>query len=571
MVCTLVAFTAFAQQYLTNLCVFRPPGLRAMASAIQSSSFVWINSLDGGKPGSHRVRTVIRRQAKSNAIAKRKLHERYGKCNLRQHPVQLAVIAQNEPDSKTTERRDAAVKGDPCQQESLNPIKAVVSCGRDLKLASTGVPRIAEYPIPTCIPASPSSTGYEAMRIRYDFDVLDLSALTALHIGRSTAQPLHDKPSQLLDILRCRRWSYFSYMPWRYGHTKCLDDALCCVAARVRQWLTDPGTPNDRVLLLYSRAVKSLQAALDDPVQSMEPDVLCATEVLSIFQLLDTTRWDSWMLHVAGAAALIRLRGPARYETNFEKALFLAQAGPIITEATLDASRCFLEEPAWQRVFQTVVLGKSVFSSYSDVFVKMWACISAVPGLTSDTQSAIRRDGNVSQQTRERLSSQVSELRSRLMRLGADENLASVMLYGPVECSHLLIEQAESELQHDLLGGLAINLIRLERLMIALGSSAAVSLEAHVQELAKNVLDVEVAARAINPRASLCLTYKVMLAKSTLITAEEWRNEIFCRLPNTVIKKEVFDRWIGLTCPWRVKCEFRSEYLQRDTIPPVSI
>lgn len=507
----------------------------------------------------------------SDAVAKRKLRERYGKRNHRQYRIKSAVIAHDEPASEMTEPRDAAVNGDPCQQESLNHIKAMVRCNRDLELASNGVPRIAEHPIPTCMPANLSSTGYEAMRIRYDFDVLDLSALTALHIGRSTAQLLHDRPSRLQEILQCRQWSYFAYMPWRYGHTKCLDDALCCIAARVRQWLTDPGNPNDRVLLLYSRAVKSLQAALDDPAQSMQPDVLCATEVLSIYQLIDTARRDSWTLHIAGAAALIRLRGPARYETNFEKALFLAQAGPIIAEATLNASPCFLEEPVWQRVFQTVALGRSVFSSYTDVFVKMWGCISAIPGLTSKTQSAICGNENVPRATREQLRSQVLDHRWRLMRLGADENLARIASYGQVECSRLLIEQAESELQHGIVGLLAVNLIRLERLIVALDTNAAAPLEAHVQELAKNVLDIEVAARAINPRGIPCLTYKVMLAKSVLLTAEEWRKGILCRPPNTMINKEVFDRWISLTCPWRVRREYRSEYLQQDCLPPVSI
>ncbi|KAL8834429.1 MAG: hypothetical protein Q9170_003751 [Blastenia crenularia] len=531
-----------------------------MATSVQSPALLWVNSRDGRKPGNPSLRTAIRRQAMSNAAAERKRRGNWGQGGLRQHLVYTSVKTDDESDYKAVEPQENSACTDQSHDASSNPIKAVVK-----RPANSGVACGSTQPpkgprMAACIPASPSSTGYEAMRIRYDFDVLDLSALTALHIGRTTAEPLHDRPSCLTEILQHRQWSYFSYMPWRFGHTQCLDDALRCVAARTRQWLVAPGTPNNRVLALYTTAVKSLQAALNDPVQWMQPDVLCATEVLSIFQLLDTERWDSWLLHAAGAATLIRLRGPERYETNFEKALFLAQAGPIITEATFNALPCFLEEPAWQRLFQNVFLGKSIFSSYSDVFVRMWACISAIPGLTRDTVSAIHNEETVPHATQEQLRSRIFDVRSRLMQLGVDENLAPIVACGQLRCSRLMIQLADSELQHDILGVLAINLIRLERLLISLGISSAVSLEAHVQELANQVLDIEAAAVAVNPRASLSLSYKVMLAKATMLTAGEWQEEISHRIPRNAIEEKAFDRWIGLTCPWRVNLEFSKEH-----------
>ena len=41
-----------------------------------------------------------------------------------------------------------------------------------------------------------------------------------------------------------------------------------------------------------------------------------------------------WRRHVLGAASLIEARDPERYETDFEKSLLLAQAGPIVSCAT---------------------------------------------------------------------------------------------------------------------------------------------------------------------------------------------------------------------------------------------
>ena len=47
-------------------------------------------------------------------------------------------------------------------------------------------------------------------------------------------------------------------------------------------------------------------------------------------KLLDVASEQGWVRHTAGASALMKLRGPQRYKTDFEKALFLAQVGPIV-------------------------------------------------------------------------------------------------------------------------------------------------------------------------------------------------------------------------------------------------
>lgn len=39
---------------------------------------------------------------------------------------------------------------------------------------------------------------------------------------------------------------------------------------------------------------------------------------------------DAWNYHSSGAAALIKLRGPERCESDFEKALLLSHVGQIV-------------------------------------------------------------------------------------------------------------------------------------------------------------------------------------------------------------------------------------------------
>ena len=119
----------------------------------------------------------------------------------------------------------------------------------------------------------------------YNFDVVDLSALASLHLGRCAGETLSADPSQLTSLLRYKE-SYLSYLPSRYEHSACLKDAVDCIIARVRQILS----PNERklestVIPLYLRALNSLQKALDSPIQRYEPEVLCAIEILALYEV----------------------------------------------------------------------------------------------------------------------------------------------------------------------------------------------------------------------------------------------------------------------------------------------
>ena len=152
------------------------------------------------------------------------------------------------------------------------------------------------------VPANVRSSGYEGMRIQYGFDLLDISALTTFHTGRITARTLSREPHRLAHVLRCRQRSYFSFLPSRYGHSACLDDAAHCVAARLRQWMDNPSDPPDKgVLSLYSKSLTSLQSALGDPVACLQPEVLCATVILAIYEVSRGPMPWVWLLLIGKA------------------------------------------------------------------------------------------------------------------------------------------------------------------------------------------------------------------------------------------------------------------------------
>ncbi len=67
-------------------------------------------------------------------------------------------------------------------------------------------------------------------------------------------------------------------------------------------------------------------------------------------KLLDDARHEAWVQHVKGATSLVEIRGPEGYETDFEKALFLAQMGPIVISPLKSAVWLMVN---WQRFYST--------------------------------------------------------------------------------------------------------------------------------------------------------------------------------------------------------------------------
>ncbi|KAL9032986.1 MAG: hypothetical protein Q9180_006191 [Flavoplaca navasiana] len=528
-----------------------------MAAVTKSPCLTWVNYSDGLRPKNPKIDTLIRRQAMHKAAAARR-HRRHRPTWWRQDSSQLRVHPHNceaaEEWSEVPQLHDV----------SSQPLRFDVG-GLDSDWSMLGVPETSELtvgdmPKPNWIPVSPSSTGFEAMRIRLDFDPISLSGLTSLHVSPATARPLRDKPVRLLEILRARKSSYYDYLPSRFGHTKCLDDAVQCVAARVRQWLDKPAGPNRLALELYSKAVRSLQAALEDPLLCRHPDVLCAAEIMIIFELLDTGRDALSTPHIKGVETLIEFRGPQGYQTEFEKLLFLAQWAPLYTEAIHNNTHCLLEKPAWQATLQSIIVEKSASLPYANGWATLWACMGAIPDLFRSIQYAVFDPYEVSNGVQAILLARAYQLRSRMMDAGMENGLTNTKMHGTETYSFILPDDAEGTQRYEILGALAINLMKVERYIVALDPSSAVLMEAHAQQLAMQILDLEYAATKSYPQAMLFLASKSCAARGVLLTASDWRYETLSQDPKSMIAKPVFERWLSLGPPERVADEWRNKY-----------
>lgn len=104
--------------------------------------------------------------------------------------------------------------------------------------------------------------------------------------GFSASSLLQLDSSQLPGVLAYRQWSYFSFIPPRFGHVAALDDAFQCLVTITHSLLVPNHRQSDRVILQrYGKALRSLQKAVDEPNSRYYSEILCATGMLSIFEV----------------------------------------------------------------------------------------------------------------------------------------------------------------------------------------------------------------------------------------------------------------------------------------------
>ncbi|KAH0490827.1 hypothetical protein TgHK011_002279 [Trichoderma gracile] len=443
-------------------------------------SLVFITATNRLVPDDKHARKQIRKQAMSRCAHDRRKRGGYGQHNLIQYPTELLQV--EDKSEKDASRKTARVS-----------VKAA-------------------------IPASLASCPYEKMRMRYNFDLLDLSQLTSFHISYATASRLASKPTMLTELLGDRHWSYLNYLPSRLGHNSALDKAAACVAARAQQWLATPSEPvSCGILKLYSSALKALQAELQCPKACLRPDVLCATALLGVYELLKMSTEDAWKYHSVGASALIKLRGPGRCDSDFEKALLLSHVGQIFHEAINANQSCFLSEDAWQAALFSIPTNDSLFSDRSEPIVSLLTNVCRVPEYFQQTSRivCITRD-DTPDCVVEHVKSNLSQLRQSIL-LWYEKYFGSVT-------GGCASTQINEDRRHEALGFSYAVFIILNRLLFSLSPVENASFEETAEEYASKILLIEKEGLSTVSQAELFMAIKLGVARTTLATAARWRD-----------------------------------------------
>ena len=106
--------------------------------------------------------------------------------------------------------------------------------------------------------------------------------------------------------------------------------------------------------LIYGRALLKLNKSLQDPQEGLASDTLSATVLLTFYEMLNCTENNSWIRHAGGAARLMQVRGVARHQSDFDRAIFMACRYAIFIESYQTGKRCFLSSAPWRKLSQEI-------------------------------------------------------------------------------------------------------------------------------------------------------------------------------------------------------------------------
>ncbi|KUJ15570.1 uncharacterized protein LY89DRAFT_735672 [Mollisia scopiformis] len=518
-----------------------------MANATPTIEFQFVNSTITSPtvPQDAEVRALIRKQAMKKASLARKRDGNYGKHNLRQYPVfiydqsntgtEVAEVWDNGKELGIRARRKDGGKNSKSNKDTrANPFKA------DKKYAERQQwlrKVIKGETIPQCL----SPDGYELRSMQTDFDILDLSTLATLHIGRAVRGALSQNPYMLINQLRThKRWSYLSFLPTRYEHIKCLRDATDCVIARARQIVTPNQNWEAAVIAFYLRALDSLQKALDSPTERYQPEVLCATEILALYEMLDPNGEMAWVRHSAGAAKLIHLRGPKNYDTEFEKALFMAQTVPIMTECLLKGERCFLEQKPWQEVMRSVIEEDAIISDRSEAVVTLLMNKCQIPGCGVDVTGLICTDTPPEPEEVERITLKIRQLRKNF--LNWYKKYETIL----AKCPDMYPGSANHDSHCKVFANYLSCLMITSRFLVAISPSDRLEVEEYTQWLANEMVELENQVK-LSP-TSLFMAQTMAVAQSVMATKEDWLGdgEKVMSDEKGLIERWKLERWCGM-------------------------
>ncbi|KFA63908.1 hypothetical protein S40285_03758 [Stachybotrys chlorohalonatus IBT 40285] len=476
----------------------------------------------GSNDFSQETKTQIRRKAMKAFNASRNRTDHHAQHNLLQLPPDVAVC-------------DASVQPSTCSQEQVGE-PAMIS--QSLERTPPRRTRKQDPPQDKCLTKMGRSmplSGIERLIQLHEIDLMDLSALTTVHIGKVASVHIMLQPSNLTRLLSCRQESYLSYAYSRYGHWPCLDDALLCLILKAQQILhPHHPVPAAKILAAYSRALASLQKALNSAESWAAPEVLCATEVLARFELLADGGRTSWLNHIWGAAGLLRLRGPDRYYTDFERSLFLSLAGPIICESFLNNKDCFLEEAGWKELRQDFTKPGELFSLSSPRVTSLALIMCETPGLGKRVTDVVCSGEAFPESYIDRLAAEARDHRERLLSWRSDFNETTLEIDDPTGPG------VESYRRYEHLGTALVGSLVVARLLGAISPAERSILEVESLVFARELLRLEAKISPANYSAGFYLSQKHIFARGTLCTADIWKA---ASTSDPIIDKGVFEQW----------------------------
>ncbi|KAL4746738.1 hypothetical protein BDW72DRAFT_210169 [Aspergillus terricola var. indicus] len=186
-----------------------------------------------------------------------------------------------------------------------------------------------------------------------------------------------------------------------------------------------PGTPaplDSR--LMYQQAIRHLLISLSCPRSALSDETLAAAMLLCVYEMIDRTNPEAWLIHSRGIATLLRLRGPKAHRSGIGQTLLLCLRPILVAQALTRAEPCLLAEPAWRRLSNEMARSRKNGEHFLNTWTeRSFVEIAMCPGLLARTQAILSEpDSGLSyegegESRRKRLLAQIATTRVALRAL----------------------------------------------------------------------------------------------------------------------------------------------------------
>lgn len=121
---------------------------------------------------------------------------------------------------------------------------------------------------------------------KFNLDFLDLSILASNEVGQFNGLRVLEHPKMLPHFIGKKTWSYCHQIPRLYSQSILIRNADDCAVARARSLLSPFDTQWESLTLSsYAHALSRLQEAVDLTSQHPTVEVLCATQILALYEV----------------------------------------------------------------------------------------------------------------------------------------------------------------------------------------------------------------------------------------------------------------------------------------------
>jgi hypothetical protein len=525
------------------------------------SGFTFIVSSGPKVPKDPALRTLIRKQAMKDVGIARKKRGSYGQVNLRQKPSDGHTnthMRSSEEHAEVSADNDSNTTSSSSSTSACPDVDTDASTPNEQQLVFTKQVAELQTHLPWMVPLNgPPGTDFQRLRMKYHFDIRDLSILTSFNVGSGTMIAISKNPESLSTLLGSEMQSYLQYIPNRYGHKPFLTAVIDCVSAKVHSKLYPRNDMLEGVILrMYAKALAYLQVAVAGDESSLDPDLLCAIQMLSLHEVSKTTtahgtashiqranksnqmfepdRSEAYLHHINGSALVVKRLTPARFKTDYEKMLFHAHIGPTFTEALMKNERCYLEQPKWMCLYESMIQDDTPWlTDRSGVVIRIRMRTLNLCSTLIDTTEAMDPETYAPDLLF------MTELKARQNHTSLTKSLEEYKAH-VLQTSMSPVPQFELALRREVYGTALECLCVYKRVLASFCESERLVLESEAQALASQTLELHTLPA---PRHSWLYTeHEKSVADVIRLTRTEWEQDLR-HVSGGVSRKIACERW----------------------------